>query len=781
MDSRRLMQSALIAIATPWLLAAGLPADAQPVRVLAVHVDGNKAVTTDTITKALHPVVRVGLVTTDMGRVLQMAKTKLMRMGYFSSAEVEQELLEGGVTVNVRVRERPRTTSLAFEGNSAMPSDKLAAVVHARPGVFVDKKLLERDAQRIVEAYRDAGLLARVANVHVGPDGQVTFRLRETRLAGIQFEGLVMVTEAEARQALGIDDNAVVARDAIAQGIERLRGKGWFTGVEADMSPGRDANAGDLVLKLTVQERPGVLPDRVGKPKPDIDAGVLRAQISAIRIDIQYEATASISDYLLGVEGDVAQALERATQRAQAPQATADDVREYAEALQAVELRQEAHAQYTRAIAMYEKLLADRPGDYENRLNLGRCLTAADQHNRAQQELRRAVELAPQRWEARVAFALDAHDYSMSQFGQWLKEASSQGTPGAPGASGAFRAVAEMLPWHRTRQAVLQAIGPSTQADALTLLAREGLLNLEQAQKLAPSEPVVLGAVVRIMMGGFLTATSVGGKAPSFWDALSKDTEEFFSAAADVSESDPGLALWSGFFRSLRAVLSLTGVGAPDASEEEVTKEFRDLAAHLTRVVEKWPRALRTSGNMLGLMQFLAGENKLAVDTFEAAIQQNPYDRQNYNALLGVAYTGEDWDYMARIVQRRMEHHDSPTDHVLLGKIAQRMGKAQEALGHFREAMQRFPERPLGYLATAGWLVHLGGSDQEAEQLLAKALQMAPNSGYGLAIKCALKLLEGDAQGATTALSQSLRLTPVDELAAHLRAEFFVAQEPAAN
>jgi len=211
--------------------------------------------------------------------------------------------------------------------------------------------------------------------------------------------------------------------------------------------------------------------------------------------------------------------------------------------------------------------------------------------------------------------------------------------------------------------------------------------------------------------------------------------------------------------------------------EDQVLAQFRQLAQRLDEIAHRWPRALRTSGSMLGMLQFMANETEMARATFEEALKANPYDRQNYNALMGLALQAEDWAEVERIIRRRMAVNPAAEDHVLLGKAFERQGKPDRAvLEEFRAAIIEFPDAAIGYVAGSGWLLRMGLSDDDAEVMLRKGLEIEPRNAYGNAVEAALCLLQGEPEGAKKALARSLRSAPKCELAQTLRTAHFQAQ-----
>lgn len=751
------------------------PVVSAPEKIVDMKVAANKMVKAETILRSARLVVKVGQEVEPLAPVLRAIRQEVLRLGYFEDVEVSSAEVEGGVAVTITVRERVRVSKVIFEGNKVFSADDLMKLIRTKAGLLFDARIAKRDTQRIEEAYQQRGVLARVGNVGVDDAGQVTFTIQEVRVEAVRFKGLRVVTDQEARELFAVEAGASFRTEDVASATRALQSPGWFEHVEVRVSPGEKGAETGVIVEVSVTERPGIFPERVGVPAPDIDADKLRADISIIRLNLNYQATWQVNEYLIDLQEDLNEALGRLEEAAKSDNATPDDLYEYARALRAVDRKQEAATQFRTAAVAYRQLLEKTPENVDVLLRLGESLAATGEDAEAVELLRKAVRLAPDRWEPQTEFVQAARDHILAEFGKAMAAALASPSPADLKHAPAVRAVAELMPWERTRAAMLAALETSQEPDAIVLLGREAAANIAEALRLAPREPAVLRTCFSVMLGGFFTLAYAVGGSPDVWTAMGEEAEAFTKQLGDLTDTDPALALWSTFFHSFRAVLALAGGGGPAASEQQITAQLRTLGKRLTEITEKWPRVLRTSGSILGIVQFIAGEHKLAKATFERAIEQNPYDRQNYNALLGLAFDEEDWAGMERVVRRRIEFQEAAEDHVLLGKIADRQDKPQEALAHFRETIERFPDDALGYVATAGWLLHLGGNDAEAEGLLDKGLAIDPTNAYGHAVRCALRLLQDKPEEAAAALSAALKAQPDEELANVLRSGYFTA------
>lgn len=137
-----------------------------------------------------------------------------------------------------------------------------------------------------------------------------------------------------------------------------------------------------------------------------------------------------------------------------------------------------------------------------------------------------------------------------------------------------------------------------------------------------------------------------------------------------------------------------------------------------------------------------------------------------------------DYQEAERIVRRRLAVIPAAEDHVLLGKALEAQDReAEVVLEQFRTAIMEYPEDPIGYVATAGWLLSMGSADAEAAAVLDKGLALDPGNARGHALRAALALLNDDTRQAAEALARALRADPKEDLVQKLRREYFTGPE----
>lgn len=139
------------------LLASLVFAVAQPTMVMGqgtavfsrIDVAGNQRIEADTV--RVFAGIEPGTPVTP--EQINLAVRKLYETGLFESVDV---MPEAGRLV-ITVKENPTINRIAFEGNDSLDDEKLTAVVQLRSRLAYSVAAAEADAQRIVEAYQQAG------------------------------------------------------------------------------------------------------------------------------------------------------------------------------------------------------------------------------------------------------------------------------------------------------------------------------------------------------------------------------------------------------------------------------------------------------------------------------------------------------------------------------------------------------------------------------------------------------------------------------------------------
>ena len=122
----------------------------------------------------------------------------LYDLGYFSDLQLDADTLEdGAVALTLTVRERPTAGGIEFRGNKAVDTSKLKTATGLTIGQWVDDALLEAEASKLREYYRNEGYAqAKITARLVPPESRVptvVFDIQEGRKVRIQsfaFSGI---------------------------------------------------------------------------------------------------------------------------------------------------------------------------------------------------------------------------------------------------------------------------------------------------------------------------------------------------------------------------------------------------------------------------------------------------------------------------------------------------------------------------------------------------------------------------------------------------------------
>ena len=196
----------LLALLSPgvvWIdsLVFAHEAAAQGAVVRQIDVKGNRRVEPETVRSYMR--FSVGD-TYDAGKVNQSIKS-LFATGLFSDVQIDRD----GGTVYVTVVENPVISQVAFEGNSEIDTDTLAAEVQLKPRSVFTRARVQSDVQRILDVYRRQGRYAATVEpkmIELEQDRvNLVFEIAEgkaTKVKGINFIGNNAFSDTQLREVI---------------------------------------------------------------------------------------------------------------------------------------------------------------------------------------------------------------------------------------------------------------------------------------------------------------------------------------------------------------------------------------------------------------------------------------------------------------------------------------------------------------------------------------------------------------------------------------------------
>jgi len=622
-----------VALALLALGAAGVHA----ARIAALEVEGNATVTTQTVLDVVNGLLRVGQEVADLDAAMAAAREALVRRGYFEEVHVAAEGAEGGKLVRITVRERPVVTAIDFVGNTLLTDEKLLETIRTAPGRVVNPYVVEGDGSRIEAAYSKMGAFATVTHADASADGLVTFVIKEARLERIEFSGLQVLTYDEVFATAGLHVGALFSEADVLAARGALTETGWFDRVVLQPRPGEKDGA-DVILAFAVAERPGLLPERVGRPKPDVSPERLRAAVPPLDVEVPTGLPWLVSPVVIDLDPHVPAALEQLT--AQAATASAQGassldalaMRAYADALAAVGREREAARWYDDAASLCRALQEAGVADDTVPGILGRSLAATGRLTDALDVLEAAIQAAPDRWEGHADLA-DVVVAAMTHgAGELGPRRAANGADGAvrPSAS----AVAQLLPLDATRKALCASLPEPPAGDPWALLASTARERAQAAVDLAPGAPAVARLQVRMAVAPLLVALRGQRLPDEVLDALTHDAGELAERLAQQAQRDPYVACGLLLLRNPRVLAMAAQPSAPLGALD--WPELEGFGHELSALCDRWLGAMRGYGATLGWCR-LASEPGAAEQDFERVLAQNPYDRAAYHGLLRIA------------------------------------------------------------------------------------------------------------------------------------------------
>lgn len=752
----------IVALAT----LAGAVCTAAPTRIVALEVTGNAEVTAQTVIEAIKGVLRVGQDVPDLQAALEAAHGALMARGYFDEVAIRAEAHEGGQRVCIAVRERPTVKDVVFVGNTLLTDEELRAIVRTAPGLVVNPGVAQNDSSRIQSAYHKRGAFATVTHADASEDGVVTFVIQEAHLEAIEFDGLHVVRFDEALSICGLRAGALFSEAETAAAIQALRRPGWFSQVLPRPREGEQDPA-DVIMVFEVTERPGVFPERVGRPKPQIDPSRLRAAVPGPEVRVAAEVLWPLDPAVLDAEPDVPTALDALGRKAAealrsgASSADAMAVLRYADLLRAVGREREAAVHYRDAAELCRLLLEMGAGDRLTLATLGRSQGALGNLTEAIATCERALQTAGDTWENHAALAgtvLAAMQAALRGEEEGLSCPSGH-------------AMAELMPLEQTRSSLLESLGALDEVDPWRALARTAREHAQVAWELAPGAP----EVARLRCGTAVAALLYGlREAQTPRAVLQVAAEEVLSASAGLviaADYDPYVAACLVLLKHPAAAATLAH--RPEAFSTEGRGQIEAFCRDLAALASRWPAVMRAYGATLGWAR-LGLEQAEAREDFETTLAANPYDEAAYIGLLQIAGTAGDWTRAAAEVERRLATVSSARDLTILAGIYLRMGRPEaDAMAVFDRIVAAHPDSPLGYFGRAGALLRGGATLDEVSAAMAPGLDLAPDDAYAACLQCVTHLLDDKPATAARALRSALRANPPSSLANKLRTEFF--------
>ncbi|MCS7185329.1 MAG: BamA/TamA family outer membrane protein [Armatimonadetes bacterium] len=154
--------------------------------VAEIRVEGNKEVPSESILMVMDTKVGMPFSTAKLMKDIEA----IYDMGFFSQKPVVLPMLtpEGRLILVVRVFENPVVKDIVFKGNTAIPSEKLKAVMQTQPGKILNFHALRRDLQRIQDLYIANGYIAQPQAPDILEDGSIVVPIQELKVISVKID-----------------------------------------------------------------------------------------------------------------------------------------------------------------------------------------------------------------------------------------------------------------------------------------------------------------------------------------------------------------------------------------------------------------------------------------------------------------------------------------------------------------------------------------------------------------------------------------------------------------
>jgi len=221
-------------------------------KVVAVEIDGLKTIPQETVMEVVK--VKVGDTLTEDAVRADMQAISDLGLFFNVSARFHPDL--GGIRLVYEVVENPKVKSIAFKGNEAVSTDKLDLLMSIKPGEILNVKKLNGDLERILKYYYNEGYSARISDVNVSEQGDVTIVLEELRISDVRVEGNTKTKEYVIRRQITVKPGELLNVNKLRDDQRRLVNLGIFESVDIKLDPD-EAKTGYIVTYVVKEAKTG--------------------------------------------------------------------------------------------------------------------------------------------------------------------------------------------------------------------------------------------------------------------------------------------------------------------------------------------------------------------------------------------------------------------------------------------------------------------------------------------------------------------------------------------
>lgn len=254
----------IILISSSTLLAQVAPL------VTAMEIKGNKKIEEDSIRAKIRSRVEEPF----SHETIQEDIKTLYTTGYFDDVRVEIEQFEGGIKLIFILKEKPTITSIDFQGNKKIDSDKLKEKITISTGAMANLPLITDNVEKIISFYQSEGYWhVKVIPIikEISPDAvALTFQIEEgpkVVIKRITIEGNKALSTKEIKKVMKtrerwlfsfITGSGIYKKEEIKADAERIRelyhSKGYIYVMISEPQATLSDNKKKLYIEISLSE-----------------------------------------------------------------------------------------------------------------------------------------------------------------------------------------------------------------------------------------------------------------------------------------------------------------------------------------------------------------------------------------------------------------------------------------------------------------------------------------------------------------------------------------------
>ena len=173
--------SVTLVLATCLLSVTPAAAVEEGTAIIEPRVEGNVRVET----AAILDITRLSAGNRFRATEVAQAIRDIYRLRYFKHIAIEAEAGEGGVTLLIRVKEKPAIREVSFSGNKKINDDDIQEVMNIKAFSILDENKVRATARRIEELYLEKGFLLAEVETRMteiaGNEVKIEYLVRENR------------------------------------------------------------------------------------------------------------------------------------------------------------------------------------------------------------------------------------------------------------------------------------------------------------------------------------------------------------------------------------------------------------------------------------------------------------------------------------------------------------------------------------------------------------------------------------------------------------------------